>query len=740
MVLRIFLLLGTSIGAVAGSASAQTADHQPTMQVAAADAKPTTQQADAHDEIIVTGYGDRQLLLDSKTEVGSRLGLSVRETPAIVDVITQAQIQERGARTTIEALNTAPGVVAANLPSIPGTTSIRGFTGDAISQLYDGVQQPFMREFDSWSFDRIEVLKGPSSVLYGAGALAGAINFVPKRAEIGQTAFEGLASYGRYNSIRVAGDANVPLNDKIAVRAIGSYNRSDGYVDDTDSRLYAGTLDVLLKPTERLTVDLAADYTHDRYRTAYWGTPLVSAAIAREPTGLVRSSTNGFVIDRALRYANYDTTDGNTSSRTAWLRSRVGYEIADGLKFTNELEYYDAKRRYLNSETYTFSTATNLLNRSTTRIDQNQNILTERGYLTSDTELGGLRNRATLGGEYSKTNFFNPRNFGNTTAVDPYAPVRGTFPDLNNPANFPGAGNFVVFNTHIKVESAFGEDALNLTPKWLLVGGFRYDHVDLDRSVNDFNAHTLSVFGQKYNPISWRVGTIYDILPKTQLYAQYNRSVAPVGSLALISLASAQFNLTKGQSAEAGAKTSFWGDRIDMTLAGYWIKQTDIITRDPNNNSLSIQGGSQSSRGVELTVSAALTKALRLDANYSHVNARFDTLIEAGNANRAGNTPPFVSSDVANLFAIYRLDVLPVTLSAGVHHASHFFTDNANTIRVRGYTVTDASVAYRLPFGDVTLRARNLFNEFYATWRGGSVTQLLIAPPRSLEATFTAKF
>ena len=131
---------------------------------------------------------------------------------------------------------------------------------------------------------------------------------------------------------------------------------------------------------------------------------------------------------------------------------------------------------------------------------------------------------------------------------------------------------------------------------------------------------------------------------------------------------------------------------------------------------------------------------MRLDGNFSHVNSRFDTLIEAGNANRAGNTPPFVSRDVANLFAIYRLDALPVTLSGGVHHASRYFTDNANAIRVRGYTVTDAAIGYRAPFGELTLRVRNVFNEFYATWRGGSVTQLLIAPPRSVEAAFTAKF
>jgi iron complex outermembrane receptor protein len=694
-------------------------------------------------DIIVTGYGDRQMLLDVTAKAGSRLGLDVRETPASIDVVTQDQMLERGLRTSVEALNAAPGVVAANLPSIPGTTSMRGFTGDAISQLYDGMAQPFMREFDSWSFDRIEVLKGPASILYGAGALAGAVNFVPKRAELGRTAFSGLGSYGRYDTARIAADANVPLGDAVAIRAIGSLNRSSGYVDDTDSRTEAATLSLTFRPADRVMLEIAGDYTHDRYTTAYWGTPLVPASVARDPSDLVRSSAanaNGFVIDRALRSTNINVNDGLESSRTAWLRSRIAWEMADGLRFTNELSYYDAKRRWRNSENGAFNTATGLFDRATTRIDHDNDVLTERAFLTSDAVLGGHRNRATLGMEYSRTNFTNPRSFGTTTSIDLYAPARGHFPDLANPANFPGAGNRTIFDTDIEVTSVFGEDAFNLTSRWLLVGGFRYDHIDLGRSVTDLNLNSVSTFGRTYSPISWRVGTVYDLLPKTQLYAQYNRSVAPVGSLALISLASSQFALTKGRSAEAGIKSSFWGDRIDLTLAGYWIEQTDIITRDPNNSALSVQGGSQSSRGLEVAVSAALTRELRLDANYSRVKARFDTLVEAGGANRAGNRPPFVSSDVANLFAVYRPQALPVTLSAGVRHAGAFYADNANAIRVRGYTVADASVSYRLRIGEVTLRVRNLFNEFYATWRGGSVTQLMLASPRTADASFTVRF
>ena len=95
---------------------------------------------------------------------------------------------------------------------------------------------------------------------------------------------------------------------------------------------------------------------------------------------------------------------------------------------------------------------------------------------------------------------------------------------------------------------------------------------------------------------------------------------------------------------------------------------------------------------------------------------------------------------VTSIFGIYRLEGVPITLSGGARYASHFFTDNANSIRVRGATVFDAAIGYRLPFGDVTLRGRNLTDRLYANWFGGSVRQITLSAPRSIDISFTARF
>ncbi len=140
--------------------------------------------AEDDDTVVVTG----QRLLDARTEVGGRLGLSNREIPAIVDVVTQEDFQVQGVRTALEAMNAAPGVNSGNLPGSVGAASMRGFHR-AINYLYDGVRMANsdvgVRNWDAWSFERIEVIKGPASVTSGEGALAGAINFVPRRPQSG---------------------------------------------------------------------------------------------------------------------------------------------------------------------------------------------------------------------------------------------------------------------------------------------------------------------------------------------------------------------------------------------------------------------------------------------------------------------------------------------------------------------------------------------------------------------------
>lgn len=684
------------------------------------------------EQVIVTGVADRQLLLDARTDTGSRLGLTARETPAIVDILSERQIAELGARTNVEALNRAPGVTSSLPATSPGAPTMRGFSGGAVGLLYDGmrVASPliYTRASDSFMFERIEILKGPASVLYGEGALAGAINLVPKQAMLGLDQTEALVSYGSYDTTRLAGDVNLPLGERAAIRGVAAHGQSAGYVNDTDSEFLASSLSATFKPTDSLLLEFAADYSEDDYQTADLGTPLVPRAIARDPSSAA-TAPGDLVIDRALRKTNYNVTDAILDSDTLWLRSRVRWQISDALAFTNEFGSYRSDRRFVNSEIFDFNRTSGLLDRSTGIVTHDIEYTIERPTISGDVTIGGMRNRFAVGAEASSLSFSTRRYFAMTTSVDLFEPVRGTFPGGTSSLQPPNQ------QSDVDVTAVFFENALDLTSRWRVAGGLRHDWIDLDRLIVN-----SPKFNREYSALSYRLGSVYDLAPKTQLFAQYSKAVAPVGNMLSLSLANSRFDLTEGESVEVGVKSSFWEDRVDVTLAGYRLVQDDIITRDPANPALSVQGGRQSSRGVELSLSAALTSQLRIDANYTKLDARFDELIEAGGINREGKTPPRVPETIANLFAFYSFEALPVTVSAGLRHAGRFYTDNANTIRASGYTTIDAAVGYKVSFGEISIRGRNLGDEFYVDYSDVSSTQFQVGAPRTVEISLLASF
>lgn len=685
------------------------------------------------DTIIVTGQQ-----LDKETEVSGRLGLTIRETPAVVDVVTQQDFQLQGVRTAIEAMNAAPGVASGNLPGSIGSVSMRGFHR-AVNYLYDGVRMANsdvgLRNFDAWSFERIEVIKGPASVTSGEGALAGAINFVPRRPSLDGLSGEMLASYGSFDTARLAGDINVPLSKTVAVRGGVSFSRSSGWIDDTDSRTFAATGSLLLKPSDRFSLVVSVDHFEDRFNTAYYGTPVVSRAVAREQSSAV-SGSSGLVLDKAMRRTNYGYTDGSDGSDTTWLRARAEYALTDHLKIVSDISYYDSFRDYKNADEYTFNAATGLIGRGASFISHDHQYWNQRLHLAFDGRIGGLRNRFTIGAEYGETDFFTKRRFGTSTSLDPFNPVRSSFP-ADTPANFATRQDVTA---QVDSFAIFAENALNLTDEWLVVGGIRYDDVKLDRRVLNATTGAVQTYGQTYHPISWRAGTVYSVTPRTQLFGQYTRAVTPVSGLLFLSAANAAFKLTTGYSYEGGVKTSLIGTGVELTASAFYIRQDDILTRDPTNPAVVFQGGAQRSKGVELSLNLPVTPELNVTASGSLLDAEYLTLIEAGSVNRAGNRPQNVPERLADLVVTYAPKALPITIVGSVRHNGDFYTETANVTKVNAFTTFDAAVSWNAAFGTLTLRGRNLTDEFYADWSGYASGLVFVGAPRSVELSFTRKF
>jgi len=490
------------------------------------------------------------------------------------------------------------------------------------------------------------------------------------------------------------------------------------------------------------------DYARDS-ALSYQGTPLVPRAYALQPTDIV-SDASGRVVDRGIALRNYNFDDAEMSANSLWARAKLSWQIAPEWKLRNQLSYYTADRTWRNSESFAFAAPGRIV-RDLVGITHDHQILTNRLDLTNTSPIGGMKNRFVGGLEYTKTDFSSNRDFsnGSTTAnnalsVSEFATIPGRYGNFAaNPALFAGAGNRTIFDARIPTGSVFMEDALSVSDRWTLVGGLRQDYVKLERQNTDLNTGARASFTQRYKPTSARLGVVFAIDPDTSVYAQYSNASAPVGTgnLLLLSAANAAFSLSTGKQLELGLKQSAMEGRLDYTLAAYRIELDNVLSRDFSNPTLTVNSGKQSAQGLELAAVWKATRELTLSGNLAWVDAKFDSLIEAGNVSRAGNTPPNVPGAVANLWVDYKVPGWPLRIGGGVNRTGHAYANNANTVRMNGFTTATAYATWSLQKGEITFRVRNLTDQLYAYWSGAnSNNQVMIGAPRSFEVSYRAAF
>ena len=229
------------------------------------------------------------------TEVGSRLGLTARQTPATVEVIDKQVIEDRGLRTTTDVAKAATGVIGGDAPGAPAIFSMRGFAGDQINTLYNdiwiGPSTMTGRPMDTANLERVEILKGPASLLSGIGATGGAVNYVTKAPHTGPIVNEAFTGFDSFKGYRAGyGSGGSTLVDGLDYRFDITHSNNVGFIDDTYSRLSNVSGQLNYRVTDSFKIWGAAEYKQDKDRF-YWGTPLVPA----NAPGVV--PTNGIVRD-----------------------------------------------------------------------------------------------------------------------------------------------------------------------------------------------------------------------------------------------------------------------------------------------------------------------------------------------------------------------------------------------------------------------------------------------------------
>jgi len=662
------------------------------------------------------------LNLTGASTAGSRLGLTRLQTPASVEVISAETIAERGQQSILDAVaQNAIGFTASPAPGNGGVSfNTRGFTGlSSVMTLYDGTQLyigagTVTFPFDTWSTERIEVLRGPASVMYGAGAVGGAINIVSKlpswiprnQAEI---------SLDTNMTRRIAVDSGGPISKDVAYRITATGNMSDGWVDRDDTSNVALHAVVQVKQNDDVTWTLSTDYG-DRNPSRYFGTPLINGRF-----------------QESLRFTNYNVSDGHIRYQDSWTQVKTDWQVADGVSIHNTLYYLNSKRHWKDVESYAYNPVTGLINRTSyIEIFHDQQQVGNRMDAKFRGHVLGMANEFLAGFDVNNINFTHTNNspYGGSSSVNPSSFDPGVFNSPN--PTVPGYGS--VTNQY----AVFAENRLSVTEQLSVIAGVRQDEPTITRT--DYVTPANS-FEKSFSSTTWRAGAVYTPVKDLAFYGQYATAVDPVGGLISLSSANKNFDLATGRQIEIGVKQSFWGGRGEWTLAGYEIVKNNLLARDPNIPSLTVQVGQQSSRGVEASVGFLLDHGWRIDANTALLRARYDDFVQSVGGvavNYAGNVPVNVPQTVSNIWATWAF-APNWSANAGVQIVGKTYADNANTMTRPAYNIVNAGVQWKPDLNTtVSFRVYNLFDEIYTT--SGGTTQWLLGMPRTVQVAVNVKF
>ncbi len=342
--------------------------------VLAADAAPPTTLDTVR--VIDTRSGE----LSSTASAGSALGLSVLQIPASLTVISRAQLEQRGDTNLNDAISRAGAISAMPHPGNGlSALSSRGFTdGASVMRLYDGLRQyggvGITFPFDTWSIERIEVLRGPASVIHGDGAIGGVINIVPKKPTRGAIENEISVTVGSEDTARLGFGSGGALTPELAYRVDVSGNYSGGWVDRgrSSDATFSGAL--LWQPRTDLKLTLTHAQGHQK-PMRYFGTPLV----------------DGRQLD-ALRHRNYNVEDSDIRFRDRWTQLDALWTPNANVEWRTRVYQIDSQRDWRNAEAYVYNPRTGLIDRSgNTQITHNQDQTGLTSTLRVQGSVGGCR-------------------------------------------------------------------------------------------------------------------------------------------------------------------------------------------------------------------------------------------------------------------------------------------------------------------------------------------------------------
>lgn len=629
------------------------------------------------------------LSLEERHQASGRLGLSLLETPASVEIIDKEAIDIKGDFSGLSAVTRATGFASSASPGNGGTaTSVRGFSGhSSVVYTYDGTRLyigagTVSFPADTWTVERVEVLRGPGSVINGVGAIGATVNYVPKKPNLEAISSEVDLTLGSNNLQRIAFGSGGGLTETMGYRFDVVNHNSDGYVDRADEERTAVAGSLLFQPSDDFSAILSIDYA-DTDAAPYWGTPLVDGKVPGE-----------------IRRNNYNVRDGLVEYKDTWPRLHIEWQISDNVRLRNDTYYMEVERRWRNVESYDYNAVTGQVDRSFyLEILHEQEQLGNRSDLLFNFDIGGMNNNLSVGAEFNQMDFSHINNspYEGETSVDLENPDPGYWAEgVQNPTTRD-------YDTETFQYALFIDDVLQINDQWSVVAGVRYDEIDYERiDLARSNGQSAGEIDTDLDGTSWRLGAVYMFAENSSLYAQYSTAVDGIQSI--LSATNASLDLAEGEQIEVGIKQELMDGRLQYTLAIYDITKSDLLSEEFG---VTRQVGEQSSRGIEMEVFWLPLDNLSVDFNVAFTEPEYEEFINGG-VDYSGNTPRGVPEETANLWLTWEVND-SWSVAGGARYVGERYLNDANSAELPDYTVWDSTIMWSVNEDlSLTLRGKNL--------------------------------
>ncbi len=709
--------------------------------------------------------------LNAVAASSSRLGLPVIETPASVDIVTQQTMQDQGYRTSAEIAKGAVGVLDLDSAGAPANFSMRGFRFSEVNVLYNGISigvgNDTTRVMDTANLDQVEFLKGPSALMSGLSAIGGSVNYVSRQPTTGPIENEidlSADTLGTFRSHYGSGGSTLVKGLDYRLDITGSNINS--FIDGDYRDLADFSTQFNYHVTNNFMTFVAVEYKKDSGH-AYWGTPLVPTSFAgsNSVSGVVSGTmVNTFLgntigpltVDSRTLNTNYNVADNATGSQELWLRNGFEWTPINNITVKNQVYYYEAKRNWLDSETYAFddgsvapvggpggSLGTNVIDRDRFFVTHNQHVVGNNLDFLADSRLFGMDNRFAAQVQVSGNWITFTQEGGNTFPddfVSVVSPVQGTYG-----LELPNTRNKTLTDIALAAE-----DRLKITPEFALIGGVRVDDWLLRSNGANFDGAIAGgePFSQAWRPVSYRAGATYEPIHNMTFYAMYATSYDPAAADVFSVNASTPLALTSASIYETGVKQLFWNDRAEWTFAAYDIHRNNVYVAI--TAATSALAGEIATKGYELAGAVSPIEGWKLWGNVAWTSARYTNF---GSTGFTGNTPSDVAPLIFNAGTSYRFNNWrwPVEFGGSVRYVGnrYVFEDDATTMNA--YMTADVYAFFDIPGKDfarpdikdvrVSFRVRNLTNAVYAAFSDpGYQDQVYLGDPRTYELAISTKW